>query len=107
MEKINEIVAMLGVDLTTAGVWAGAGLVLGVILIGRRPLGLIGDILFGVIGGIGGGWAFNKFEIDLGQYATQISESITPETAALIGAFAEAFVGALVLLVILRILVRR
>lgn len=107
MDKLNEYAAMLGADATTVGVWAGAGLILGVILIGRRPLGLFGDLLFGILGGVGGGWAFNKFNIDLGQYVTKVSDSLSENTVALVGAGLEAAVGALVLLILLRLLIRR
>ncbi len=61
MEALNNIVATLGVDLTTAGIWLGAGFVLGLIMVGRRPLGLFGDILLGLVGGAAGGWAFERF----------------------------------------------
>jgi uncharacterized membrane protein YeaQ/YmgE (transglycosylase-associated protein family) len=61
---------------------------------------------------VAGGWAFNRFDenvpaIDLGQYAKQAASSLTDVNAAYIGAFAEAFIGALVLLILARLLIRR
>lgn len=107
MDAINTTLANLGVDAATAGVWAGAGFLLGLILIGRRPLGLLGDLLLGIIGGIAGGFLFNRTGLDLDQYATRIAPSLGEENAAYVGAFAEAFIGALVLLILARVLIRR
>lgn len=114
MEALDGIAQQLGAaDSIVLAVWAGTGLVLGLIMIGKRPLGLLGDLLFGIIGGVGGGWLFLKFahprDINLG---TLIQEnipvdSLTPENAVYIGAAVEAFIGALVILVILRIIIRR
>jgi uncharacterized membrane protein YeaQ/YmgE (transglycosylase-associated protein family) len=117
MEAFNSIAATLGTDINTIGVWAGAGFLLGLIMIGRRPLGLVGDLLLGIIGGVAGGWAFNTFDdrvpaIDLGPYVLNAAAglgvtSLTEVGAAYIGAFFEALIGALVLLIIVRLFVRR
>jgi uncharacterized membrane protein YeaQ/YmgE (transglycosylase-associated protein family) len=111
MDKVNAalgaVAAALGTDVLTLGVWAGAGFVLSLILIGRRPLGLAGDVLLGVAGGIGGGWAAKRFGIDLSVYALQIAPSLSENAAGVIGAFAEAFVGALIPPVLARLVIRR
>jgi uncharacterized membrane protein YeaQ/YmgE (transglycosylase-associated protein family) len=112
MDALNRIAETLGADVNTIGVWAGAGFLLGLIMIGRRPLGLIGDLLLGIIGGAAGGWAFNYFDesvpaIDLGQYAQRVASSLSEQSAGYIGAFAEAFIGAFVLLILARLFVRR
>jgi uncharacterized membrane protein YeaQ/YmgE (transglycosylase-associated protein family) len=102
--------AWLGVSAITAGIWAGAGFVLGLIMVGRRPLGLFGDILLGLIGGVGAGWALNRFGgemLDLGKYERQIAPSLSEVNAGYIGAFAESFIGALVLLLLIRLFIRR
>ena len=106
IERLEPITRALGTDPLTLGIWAGAGLVLSLVLIGRRPLGLLGDIVLGVLGGIAGGWAFNRFGVDLGVYATRVAPSLTVEATRHIGAFAEAFVGALALPVLARLLIR-
>ena len=106
MERLEPIARALDTDLTTLAIWAGAGFVLSLILIGRRPLGLLGDILLGVLGGIGGGWAFQRFGVDLGAYAAQIAESLSADATRHIGSFAEAFVGALVPTLLARIFIR-
>lgn len=114
MEAVNNFAATyLQTDATTLGIWAGAGFLLGLILIGRRPLGLIGDLLFGIIGGVGGGYLFNRTGLDLDQYVARIAPSLQnadgsmSQNAIYIGSFAEAFIGALVLLILLRIIIRR
>jgi uncharacterized membrane protein YeaQ/YmgE (transglycosylase-associated protein family) len=79
-------------------------------MVGRRPLGLFGDIVLGLVGAIGAGWAFVRFggeAADLGKYARQIAPSLTDANAGYIGAFVEAFIGALVLLILIRLLIRR
>ncbi len=114
MEVLNNIAAQLGAaDVVVLAIWAGTGLVLGLIMIGKRPLGLLGDMILGAAAGVGGGWAFLNFlhprDINL---ATLIQEnipleSLTPENAIYIGAAAEAFIGALVILILLRLIIRR
>ena len=108
MEYLNQLVEILDAgDLTTLAIWAGAGLALGVILVGRRPLFFIGDVILGVAGGIGGGWAANRFGLDLGQYVSRVAADLPEGMDERIGAGAEAFLGALVLLLLARILIRR
>jgi uncharacterized membrane protein YeaQ/YmgE (transglycosylase-associated protein family) len=118
MEALNSIATALGAEsINTVFVWVGAGFLLGLIMIGRRPLGLLGDLLLGVIGGVAGGWAFLRFAgsvpaIDLSQYVSSLATrvgvtSLTETGADYIGAFLEAFVGALVLLILTRLFVRR
>jgi uncharacterized membrane protein YeaQ/YmgE (transglycosylase-associated protein family) len=113
METLNNFAASLGVDLIMAGIWLGAGFVLGLIMVGRRPLGLFGDLVIGLIGGGASGYLFHRFggtTIDAGQYVSMLAPSLddaNPNYPAYIGAFAEAFVGALVLLVLVRLFIRR
>lgn len=107
METLNQYAAYLGVDAITAGVWIGTGFILGLIMVGKRPLGLLGDLIFGIAGAIGGGWGFIRANIDLGEYATQVAASLDATTAGYVGAAAEAFIGALVILILLRLIIRR
>jgi len=107
MNAVNDLLAKLGVDATTAGVWLGAGVIVALIMIGRRPLGLFGDLLISILGAVAGGWASGRFGLDLGPQAMRIAPSLTETNAAYVGAFAEAFIGALVLLVVARLVIRR
>lgn len=107
MDSLDQYAAYLGVDAITAGVWIATGFLLGLIMIGKRPLGLLGDLFFGIAGAIGGGWGFIRAGIDLGEYATQIAPSLSELNAAYVGAAAEAFIGALVILILLRLVIRR
>jgi len=78
-------------DLIT---WLVVGLVAGVlaaILVGG--VGLIGDIIVGVLGAFVGGWIFSKL-------------GVTAPFSGLAGTIFTAFIGALVLLVILHLLTR-
>ena len=58
----------------------------------RSPHGVVGDLVVGVIGALLGGWLFGKLGISAG--------------GGLIGAIITAFVGAVVLILLLR-LIRR
>lgn len=107
MQTLNEAAAYLGVDAITLGVWLGTGFMLGLIMVGKRPLGLLGDLFFGMVGGLGGGWGFVQADIDLAQYASQIAPTLSEQSAGYVGAAAEAFIGALLLLVLLRLVIRR
>ncbi len=107
MDVLNQYAGYLGVDAITAGVWIATGFVLGLIMVGKRPLGLMGDLFFGIAGAVGGGWGFIRANIDLGQYATQVAATLSETSAGYIGAAAEAFIGALVILILLRLVIRR
>jgi uncharacterized membrane protein YeaQ/YmgE (transglycosylase-associated protein family) len=118
MEALNSIATALGAEsINTVFVWVGAGFLLGLIMIGRRPLGLIGDLLLGIIGGVAGGWVFLKFAgglpaLDLAAHVTNLATrvgvtSLTETSAGYIGAFLEALIGALLLLILTRLFVRR
>ena len=83
------------VDLTTLLVWAFVGLVAG-FLASRAMLGhgvgLLGDIVVGIVGAVIGGFLAKSFGI-------QVSVSGAP----IVGQIIIAFVGALILLIILRL----
>jgi uncharacterized membrane protein YeaQ/YmgE (transglycosylase-associated protein family) len=103
---------ILGVsaDYTTLAIWAGAGIVAGALLLGRRPLGFIGDLIVGILGGALGGWGADYAAANLGFDANTMVEGWVPESyasyAPYVSTFATAFVGALVLLIIIRLLKR-
>jgi uncharacterized membrane protein YeaQ/YmgE (transglycosylase-associated protein family) len=110
-EQLTHFANQIGVrDVTTAGIWLGAGFVLGLIMVGRRPLGLIGDLIAGLVGGAGAGYAFDRFapaSLDLAQYPQKLLHSLSHERAEYVVAFVIAFVGALILLILMRLLIRR
>ncbi len=103
---------LLGVsaDYTTLAIWAGAGVVAGALLLGHRPLGFLGDLIVGILGGALGGWGANYAAANYNFDANAMIQGWVPEAASqyagYISTFATAFVGALVLLIILRILKR-
>lgn len=107
MESLNQYAAYLGVDAITAAVWIGTGFVLGLIMVGKRPLGLLGDLVVGILGAVGSGWGFIQADIDLGDYAAQVAPTLSEPNAGYVGAAAEAFIGALVILILLRLVIRR
>ena len=79
-------------------VWIVVGLVAGAlaryVVPGEGPGGVLGDIIIGMIGALIGGWLFaNVFHVMIGM--------------GLIGSIIEAFVGAVVLLLILRLVTGR
>ena len=79
------------VDLLT---WIIVGLVAGLLasaVVGGIGRGLIGDIVIGMIGAVFGGWLFSKLRIDM-------------PVAGLAGTILVAFIGAVVLLVLVRLL---
>ena len=79
-------------DLLT---WIIVGLVAGVLasLVAGGGLGIVGDIIIGIIGAFVGGWIFRKL-------------GVTSPLGGLPGQILVAFVGAVVLLFLLR-LIRR
>jgi len=103
MDVLNGV-ELFGIPAVTLIIWCSAGLVAGMLLMGRRPIGLLGDLIVGVLGGFLAGWVVSKTGFDLGQYISGI------ESAALKGylvAFLTALIGAVVVLIILRVLIRR
>ncbi|MCR4338912.1 MAG: GlsB/YeaQ/YmgE family stress response membrane protein [Gemmatimonadaceae bacterium] len=80
-------------DLLT---WLIVGLIAGVLaslVMGGTGYGLIGDIIIGIVGAFVGGWLFTRLEV-------------TSPFGGLAGVIFVAFIGAVVLLFILR-LIRR
>jgi uncharacterized membrane protein YeaQ/YmgE (transglycosylase-associated protein family) len=76
--------------------WLIVGLVAGVLaslVMGGTGYGIIGDIIIGIIGAFVGGWIFSKLGVD------------TP-FGGLAGTIFVAFIGAVVLLFVLRLLRR-
>jgi uncharacterized membrane protein YeaQ/YmgE (transglycosylase-associated protein family) len=81
------------VDILT---WLIVGLVAGLLaslVMGGTGLGIIGDIIIGIVGAFVGGWIFSKL-------------GVTSPFGGLAGVIFVAFIGAVVLLFIIR-LVRR
>ncbi len=94
-------------DALNVGTWALAGLVLAVLFVGgKRPLGFIGDIIMGVIGGFLAGFLGQRIGFD---FAEQIATSggLESSTAGYLSSFISGLLGALVLLILLRVFVRR
>lgn len=83
-ELINLIVFLL--------IGLAAGYVAGLILKGRRPFGLIGDMILGIVGAFVGGWLLGAIGIAL--------------PGGLIGSFVVALIGAVIILFVVR-LIRR
>jgi uncharacterized membrane protein YeaQ/YmgE (transglycosylase-associated protein family) len=81
------------VDLLT---WIIVGLVAGVLasLVVGGGFGIIGDIIIGIIGAFVGGWIFNKLGVE-------------SPWGGLAGTIFVAFIGAVVLLFLLRLIRRR
>ena len=80
-------------DLTTILTWIFVGAVAGIladILVKGIRMGLIGKILVGIAGAFVGGWLFGVLNISIG--------------TGLVNAIIAAFVGAVILLLILRAL---
>jgi uncharacterized membrane protein YeaQ/YmgE (transglycosylase-associated protein family) len=102
LESFNTV-EFFGIPGVTLAIWFAAGLVAGTLLMGRRPVGLLGDLIIGVIGGFLGGWATNRFNIRLADYIGGLDANL----AAYLGEFLTAVIGAVVVLLILRILIRR
>lgn len=102
MESLStiEFFGIPGVQLAT---WFAAGLVAGALLMGRRPVGLLGDLVIGVLGGLIGGWATRRFGLDLSQYIGGVDANL----ARYIGDFLTAVIGAIVVLLVIRIVIRR
>ncbi|HJR63692.1 MAG TPA: GlsB/YeaQ/YmgE family stress response membrane protein [Gemmatimonadaceae bacterium] len=78
-------------DLLT---WLIVGLIAGVlasILVGGTGYGLIGDIVIGIVGAFVGGWLFDQL-------------GVSSPFGGLAGTIFVAFVGAVVLLIVLRLL---
>lgn len=98
-------IQVAGIPATLLAIWFAAGLVAGVLLMGRRPIGFLGDLVVGVLGGFLGGWATTRFGFDLGRYIGGLDDK--PELKANLVEFLTALIGAIVVLLILRILIRR
>ena len=78
--------------LETVLIWVIVGAVAGVLadaVVGGMRVGLIGAIIVGIIGAIIGGWLFGQLNINI-------------RANAIIVTVIEAFVGAVILLLILR-----
>jgi len=77
-------------SLETLLIWIVVGAIAGILadaVVGRRRIGLGGAIIVGIIGAIIGGWLFDQLGISI--------------AGGIIGTIIEAFVGAVILLLIL------
>jgi uncharacterized membrane protein YeaQ/YmgE (transglycosylase-associated protein family) len=99
---INDI-EFFGIPAFTLGLWLVAGLVAGALLMGRRPLGLLGDLAVGLIGGFFGGWLMDRMDVKVSDYIDGVNNRIANQ----IGEFFTALVGAIIVLLILRVVIRR
>ncbi len=102
MDTLNTI-EFFGIPGVTLATWFAAGLVAGALLMGRRPVGLLGDLVIGVLGGFLGGWVTQRFDIRLSNYIG----GVDPNIANYIGDFLTAVIGAIVVLLVLRLVIRR
>ena len=122
MDAINNI-TVFDIPLLTLIIWGLAGAVAGTLLMGRRPIGLLGDLVIGVLGGLLGGWGRVKVpnwiadvvegsnpglaqSIRDFRFARHIG-GVSPALAERIGDFLVALIGAIVVLLLLRMLIRR
>lgn len=83
-------------DLTELLIWLLVGLVAGAlasVVVGGIGYGLIGDIIVGILGALLGGWLFGRL-------------GISPGVSGIAGQILVAFIGAVVLLLILHLLMR-
>lgn len=102
MDALTNMV-VFGVPAITLGIWFAAGLAAGVLLMGRRPVGLLGDLVIGVLGGFLGGWATERLGVRFADYIS----GIDPNLANYIGEFLTALAGAIIVLIVLRLVIRR
>ena len=89
----NSLTTVLSMDLLT---WLIVGLIAGVLaslVMGGTGYGLIGDIIIGIVGAFVGGWLFRQL-------------GVTSPFGGLAGTIFVAFIGAVVLLFVLRLLRR-
>jgi uncharacterized membrane protein YeaQ/YmgE (transglycosylase-associated protein family) len=103
MEVVNAL-GLYSIPVVQLATWFAAGLAAGSLLGGRRPVGLFGDLIVGVLGGFLGGWAADKTGIRLSDLFEGV---MSQRLAGVVGEFLTALVGALIVLVILRIAIRR
>ncbi|MCG8441939.1 MAG: hypothetical protein MI723_09025 [Caulobacterales bacterium] len=94
---------VFGIPVVTLGIWILAGMLAGTLFAGGGPVGFIGNVIFGVLGGLVGGWATSTLGINPASFITGVS----PEVAAYGGSFITALFGALILLIVLRFIVPR
>jgi uncharacterized membrane protein YeaQ/YmgE (transglycosylase-associated protein family) len=99
-----ETVGFAGVDVLTLTTWFLAGLVASMLLMGRRPIGRLGDMVVGVVGGLLGGWVSETTGWRLSSLITGVRND---DLRDFVGEFLTAVAGAIVVLLILRILLRR
>lgn len=93
---------IFGVSFVQLTIWVVIGVVAGSLLPKPRPFGLIGSMLGGVLGGLLAGWAVANFPaLNLMNYIDGIPRNIRDE----FGAGLSGFIGAIVVLVLLRMVV--
>ncbi len=92
-----------GIEVTTLATWFAAGIVASFLLMGRRPIGRLGDMIVGVLGGLLGGWASETTGVKLSSLISGLDDG----ARTLVGEFLTAVAGAIVVLLILRVLLRR
>lgn len=102
LEALRDV-AFFGVPGVTIALWFAAGAAAGTLLMGKRPFGLLGDLVIGVLGGFLGGWATAKTGLRLERYISGIDDGL----ASTLAEFLTALIGAIVVLVIIRLVVRR
>ncbi len=102
INQLNDI-QFFGIDVVTLGLWIIVGVLAGSLLPGRRPLGLLGSMIGGVLGGLGAGYVIKQYpSLNPAQYIS----GVDPTIQGWIGAFIAALVGAIVVLLLLRIIFR-
>ncbi len=94
-----------GIELTTLLTWFAAGIVAGILLMGRRPVGFLGDMVIGVLGGLLGGWVTQATGFRLSELIGGMDDN--PGLRDFIGNFLTAVVGAIVVLILLRLIIRK
>lgn len=93
-----------GISFVMIGVWMFIGVIAGGLLPGRRPLGMLGSMIGGVIGALGAGYVVDQFpKLNPAGYISGLPTNITE----MVGALIAALVGALIVLILLRLFVRK
>ncbi len=96
-------VELFEVPFAFIGLWIAAGVLAGFFVLGRRPLGILGDLIIGVIGGGVAGWVASKSDIMFADFIDGVDQS----TARYIGEFVTALIGAFVVVLLVRVVYAR
>lgn len=97
-----EGVTFGGIEVVTLATWFAAGIVAGALFMARRPVGFLGDMVVGVLGGLLGGWVTQVTGFRL---ANLIDGMEDDHLRTFIGDFLTAVAGAIVVLILIRLVI--